>query len=357
VSDGQQAAWLPAPPAPGHASESPPNTPLVSAVSDWQDRRTNVLQNFHIHGTKVHPNDSLARQCAECSSFASPPLAAPAGPSSGTKRSRDDVDENIGELIRQHSAHVALLRSFEPDVVSKTHLNIFVPLHKFLAFDPAADRKKKASLSFNPVTNELESSPAQLGPLLSSFVDWSEAYWRLAELSAVFRPASSGSFFKFFQWVTRRLRMGTPLSSIAAYTDAFRQVHAGTTRPLCETDVDILTSYSGGFSVPPVSVPPPSAAPRGASLSGASVPAASPSPAASSSGGRPTAAGQQLRNLCISAKACIKFQTGSCAEAGDHRVKTRSGGLSEVVVAHCCVVCKSSAAHDMAACRRSAGIA
>ena len=307
-------------------SGNPPNSPLVIAVSDWQDWRANVLQHFHIHGTQVHPNNSLSRQCAECSSLAYPPLAAPAGPSGGAKRSREDGDDSLGELIRQHSAHVALLRSFEPDVVSKTHLSIFVPLHKFLAFEPTADRKKKASLSFNSVTNELESSPAQLGSLLSTFVDWSEAFWRLGELSIVFRAASMGSFFKFFQWVTRRSRMGTPISSIAAYPDAFRQVHACTARLVCETDVDILTSYSGGFSVSSVSAPPPAAAPRGAPFSGVPIPAASPSPAALSSGGRPTAASQQLRNQCISAKAGIKFQTGSCAEAGDHRVKTRCGG-------------------------------
>jgi hypothetical protein len=86
--------------------------------------------------------------------------------------------------------------------------------------DPAVDKKKKVSFTLNPLTNELEAAPAQ--QLLVSLVHCSEAFWRLAELSAVFRPASSRSFFTFYQWICRRLRMGTSVMAIAAYTDAFR---------------------------------------------------------------------------------------------------------------------------------------
>ena len=73
---------------------------------------------------------------------------------------------------------------------------------------------------------------ATLPALNRVLVDWSEAFWRLAELSAVFRPASTGSFFKFYQWVTRRLHMGTSVLAIATYTDASRQAHAGSSRLL-----------------------------------------------------------------------------------------------------------------------------
>jgi hypothetical protein len=295
VADAGQTSWVPAPS--GRHAASSPGKALLDAIADWEDRRTNVTANFHVHGARVHPNDSASRQCAACHGLASPALSTPAAQVGGAKRPRDEAEEPLGELLQLHSAHVALLRSFEPDVVSKVHLGIFVPLHKFLAFDPAADRKKKVSFSLNPLTNELEAAPAQQGALLGSLVDWSEAFWRLAELSAVFRPASSGSFFKFYQWVCRRLRMGTSVLAIAAYTDAFRQAHAGSSRLLCETDVDILTSCSGSFFAPVV----------GSSSSSASPPLASPraAPVATSRAAPPqgaVAVSQALRERCVSAK-------------------------------------------------------
>ena len=58
VADAGQTSWVPAPS--GRRAANSPGKALQDAIADWEDRRTNVTANFHVHGAQVHPNDSAS---------------------------------------------------------------------------------------------------------------------------------------------------------------------------------------------------------------------------------------------------------------------------------------------------------